>query len=191
MIFSKTEIREIAIATLVLAFAFGNTIGGGIGGYIEALVVVLIAFLPHELLGHKYVAQRLGADAEFRMWPTGLLLAAAGSLLGFVFAAPGAVYFSPKVRGDFAWTVHRFTKREVGMIGFAGPAVNLVIGTVSAVAGFLTGTTLLTYVAMFSFFLAFFNLLPFGPLDGQKVMAWDKRIWIVAIAMAAIGYFIL
>ena len=188
MKFSRTEIRDIIIATLVLAFAFGSVLGGGIGGYEEAIAVVLIAFLPHELLGHKLVAQRMGAEAEFRMWPTGLLIALAGSFIGFIFAAPGAVYFSPTARGNFAWTVHRFGKKEVGMIGLAGPAVNLVLGTVSAAAAFLTGIGLLTDVAMFSFFLAFFNLLPFGPLDGQKVMQWDWRIWAAAIGLSAVGY---
>ncbi len=191
MKFTRTEVRDIAIATLVLAFAFGNVLGGGLGGYQEAIAVVLIAFLPHELLGHKLVAQRMGAEAEFRMWPTGLLLAFMGSLVGFVFAAPGAVYFSPVARGQFAWNVHRFTKKEVGKIGLAGPAVNLIIGSVAAFAGFATGMKLLSDVAMFSFFLAFFNLIPIAPIDGQKVFEWDRRIWGVSIAAAAAGYLLL
>jgi len=188
MKFSKIEIRDITVASLVLAFAFGNSINAGLGGYLDALAVVLIAFLPHELLGHKLVAQKMGAAAEFRMWPTGLLIAAMGSLFGFVFAAPGAVYFSPTVKGDFAWTIHRFSKREIGKIGLAGPVVNIVIGALSAVAFAFTGFALLGYVASFSFFLAFFNLIPIAPIDGQKVFEWDRKIWAVAIALAVIGY---
>jgi len=183
MKFSQTEVRDIIVSTAILAFAFG-----GINGFPEALMVVGIAFLSHELLGHKLVAQRLGAEAEYRAWPTGLLIALAGSLVGFVFAAPGAVYFSQTARGGFAWTVHRFSKKEVGMIGLAGPVVNIAIGIASFLLFSVTSISLLARLASISFFLAFFNLLPFGPLDGQKVMQWDRRIWATAIGLSAVGY---
>jgi Zn-dependent protease len=37
--------------------------------------------------------------------------------------------------------------------------------------------------------LALFNLIPFGPLDGAKIMSWDKKVWLVAIIIT-IGLFI-
>jgi Zn-dependent protease len=35
-------------------------------------------------------------------------------------------------------------------------------------------------------FLAVFNLLPIGNLDGSKVLTWNVGIWIATIAVAAI-----
>ena len=35
-------------------------------------------------------------------------------------------------------------------------------------------------------FLAVFNLLPIGNLDGSKVLTWNFGIWLVTIAIAAI-----
>lgn len=188
MKFSRTEIRDIIISTAALAFAFSFP---DIGAFPEVLFVVGIAFLSHELIGHRFVAHRLGAAAEFKAWPTGLLFAvlmavATGGRI--VFAAPGAVYFSPTVKGDFAWTVHRMGKREIGLIGVAGPVVNIIIGFAALALFVISGFGLLLSLMRISLFLAFFNLLPFGPLDGQKVMQWDWRIWAAAIALSAVGY---
>jgi len=186
MKFSNQELCDIALATLVLAFAFRSY-----GGMLVALLTVGVSFLTHELFGHKWMAQRMGAQAEFRAWPLGLLLAVLGSFVGFVFAAPGAVYFSPIVKGRFAFTVHRLSTKEVGMIGLAGPVINIVLGGLSLAALFYTGIDLFGAAAYINFFLAFFNLLPIAPLDGEKVFSWDWKIWLVAIAVSAAGYFLL
>jgi len=186
MKFSEREIKEIAISTAVLAFAFG-----GISRFFEALFAVGLGFLAHELIGHKLFAQRLGAEAEYRMWPLGLLLALVGSLVGVVFAAPGAVYFNPIVRGPFAFTVHRFTKKDVGLVALAGPAVNMALGLAFFALSFYAFQGLFLFAAYISFFMAFFNLLPLPPLDGSKVIAWSLPAWAVSIAIAAAGYLLL
>ncbi|MEM5814446.1 MAG: site-2 protease family protein [Candidatus Aenigmatarchaeota archaeon] len=186
MRFSEREIKEIAVSTAVLAFAFG-----GLSRFFEALFVVGLGFLAHELLGHKLFAQRLGAAAEYRMWPLGLFLAVIGSLVGVVFAAPGAVYFSPVVRGPFAFTVHRFTKKDVGLVALAGPAVNIALGLVFVALSHYASQGLLHFAAYVSFFMAFFNLLPLPPLDGSKVIAWSLPVWAASILIAAAGYLLI
>jgi Zn-dependent protease len=40
-------------------------------------------------------------------------------------------------------------------------------------------------------FLALFNLIPFGPLDGGKVFIWSKAVWLAAFAAAFAGTFLL
>ena len=50
-------------------------------------------------------------------------------------------------------------------------------------AGIFFAAYLLSPLSIFSFammvniWLAVFNMLPIPPLDGSKVLAWDKRIW--------------
>ena len=34
--------------------------------------------------------------------------------------------------------------------------------------------------------LAVFNLIPFGPLDGRKVFVWNKAVYFGALAVAAL-----
>jgi len=195
MKFTKEEIKEITISTVVLSLAFSIAFLGienlSLESFLLSLFVVGGAFVAHELLGHKLFAQKFGASAEYRMWPMGLLFALVSSFFGFVFAAPGAVYFSPVVRGRFAFTVHRLTKKEIGIIALAGPAVNIALGAIFFGLSFFALRETFLFGAYISFFLGFFNLLPLPPLDGSKVMAWSIPAWAVAIALAGLGYALL
>ena len=182
-IFSKIELRDLAISSAVLAFVLG-----GIGGFLPALVIVALVFLSHEIIGHKLVAQHYGCFAEYRMWPAGLLLGLVTSIFGFIFAAPGAVYISPVTKKKFAFSIVHLTKKEYGIISIAGPAVNIAMGIALLGINFIWPSGFLTLAAQFSAFLAIFNLLPIPPLDGQKVMSWSMIAWIIAIAAAACIY---
>ena len=186
MTFHKQEIRDIILATAVLSFAFG-----GLSKFFEALFAVGIAFIAHELIGHKLVAQKFGAEAEFKAWPLGLLLALVTSFFGFIFAAPGAVYISPVIKGKFAFTLHRLTEKEYGIVSLAGPAVNIILGALFFFAGNYYQLGLLLFAARISFFLGLFNLIPIDPLDGAKVMRWSMPIWLVSILLAGAGYVLL
>lgn len=185
--FSRTELRHILLALTVLTIAFGIALGGGIGAtplsFLTSLLLAVIAvptgFLLHEL-GHKVVAQRYGCWAEFRAYTYGLFLALVTSFLGFLFAAPGAVMIGGYI-----------DRRQNGRISAAGPLVNLVIGgSVMAVwflllvadlnvrifAG-LSALGLAQGVAFINLLLGTFNMLPFPPLDGSKVLRWDLRVY--------------
>lgn len=185
--FSKTEVRDIAISTAVLAFAIG-----GFSGFLIALFVVGIAFIAHEVLGHKILAQHFGCFAEYRMWPMGLMLALLSSLTGIIFAAPGAVYISPIVRKRFAFRVVRLSKRQVGLIGLGGPFVNIALGLafIPLISMPFYGD-LFYLAAKISLFFGVFNLLPIHPVDGAKVFEWNKFVWFASFATAAAGYLFL
>ncbi len=188
MSFSKRELRDLVISVLVLTFVFSRfdlTILPTI-----ALVVVLV-FVLHEL-GHKFMAQRYGCSAEYKMWPMGLILGIVTAFLGgIIFAAPGAVMISPYSKKKFAFRVVHLGRKEIGHIGLAGPAVNLVIGFVSLILLFLYSHNLFFLISQISFFLALFNLIPFGMLDGRKIMNWNKYIWGASIVLAVLGYIFL
>jgi len=193
--FSSREVRDLLVAWLALGVAFGiffaggpNVLAVGPGAVILlgiSLLTAGVAFLLHEL-AHKVVAVNYGQIAEFRADYSMLFIAIMSALLGFIFAAPGAVH-------------HRgyLSEREHGHIAIAGPVVNLVLAVVfvpiyAGGVGLNVGllATLGQLGIIVNLFLAAFNLVPFGPLDGKTVIAWSKPVWLAAFAGSVVLTFV-
>lgn len=190
--FGRQEIVQILIAMAVLTIAFSfafapspplGYLGQVIANLPLAFIAIATAFFCHEM-AHKYVGQRYGYWSEFRMYPLGLLIALfLGIFAGFVFAAPGAV----QIFG-------RPTQEEEGKISMAGPTTNLLLGIVFfSIFTVSTGTVriLSFYVSYINVFLALFNLIPFGPLDGLKIFNWNKGMWGILIAICVVLFLML
>ncbi len=189
---NRREITDLLISWITISIAFAwiqvNVFSpNGVTDLAQALITMLVAvgtgFVLHEL-AHKYVAIHYGAHAEFRAWREGLILAIVLAVtVGFVFAAPGAVY----VLGN------RITVKQNGIISLAGPVTNLAIvlvfglllGILHPAKGLVLDTIL--SVMHVNFFLAAFNMIPIFPLDGSKVFVWSKGAWLATIGVAAAG----
>ena len=196
MRFSRIELRDLAICWLALGFCFSlqylvperdvpyQQSLARFAVYLGvALVGIGTGFLFHEL-AHKGVAQRFGYHAEFRMWKLGLLIAVAAALLSFgkfFFFAPGAVYTS---------TYKTPRPGEEGLISAAGPATNILLaGCFYLLAVGPDRADIWNVVGLFGFqvnlWQVAFNLVPFPPLDGVKILRWNKAAW---TAMAVLSW---
>lgn len=184
------ELRDLVVSALVLALAFGIALSGGFRAFQQpgilvlviglAFVAVSLGFVFHEL-GHRLIARKFGYFAEYAMWPMGLMVALGFSLFGFVFAAPGAVMIYSRAT---AWGTSSPSREKVGLISLAGPATNISLAVIFQVLDFVEPALLFTLGAHINTWLALFNLIPFGPLDGAKILKWNKGIWLVSIAVA-------
>ena len=198
MRFSARELLDFAVAWLALGLAFAlffdSFLGVGLRAtllsgdpnallspaVLRALALSLltagVGFLLHEL-AHKVVAQRFGQVARFRADYGMLFLAVASAFAGFLFAAPGAVYH----RG-------RITERQNGLIALAGPVTNLALAVCFAPLA-LVFSGFLGLVGVFgvgiNLLLAGFNMLPFGPLDGRKVLSWSVAVFALTFVVSA------
>jgi len=148
-------------------------------GLAIATIIFAMGFILHEL-AHKYVAQRYGLWAEFRVNTMGVIITALSIVARFGIIAPGAVVIS-----GFA------DKDRVGLTAVAGPIVNLIITFVVLAGLNAIPSSSFLYApivggAAINAFLALFNLIPVAILDGKKVYAWNKKYWGAMFAIALV-----
>jgi Zn-dependent protease len=190
--FSRIEITHILISMGVLTLTFGLVfsrnniyyafVGNGFNfellpfGLGLAFLGIFTAFFFHEI-SHKFMAQKFGLWAEYRMFSQGLILALIfGIFTPFVFAAPGAVMFMGGAR-----------EHETGRIAMSGPLINIIIAGVTYILYMFVFFESAILAPIFAFicsinaFIAFFNLLPIGPLDGVKILRWNATVWILML----------
>ena len=194
---SKKELIDITKAWLVLSVAFAFAFSGMslISGVFSidrifsfsflsligvSLVTAGLGFLLHEL-AHKFVAQRYGCVAEFRAFDEMLYLALGlAVVVGFIFAAPGAVMISGSI-----------TRRENGLVSAAGPLTNFILGIIFLGLG--TIFPQLAWIFLIGFhinlWLGLFNMIPFGNFDGIKIFHWSIPVWLLMVAFGVFFVF--
>jgi Zn-dependent protease len=179
MAFYKSEVIQMLISVFTISLAFSL---GFLVSFPLIFLTVGLGFILHEM-GHKLVALRFGCKAFYKMWVEGLVLAIIFAIATggrFIFAAPGAVYiYKPGL-----------TRKENGLISLAGPMTNVLLAFIFF---FLMLTPALQEVGAWGYrinlFFAMFNLLPFPPLDGSKVITWQPSVWFIVMAVAAVLFF--
>jgi len=206
---SPFERRDLLIAWFVLGVAFTLGITGGLSlitnyskisvesliiTFIVSLIAVGLSFVLHEL-AHKFTAMKFGYWAEFRKNTQMLIIAVViAAITGIIFAAPGVTLINTAGR--------EMTKKENGIISIAGPLTNLVLCIpffIILITGYLLSTAatsvmslpgFLYYLGMIGFqvnaMLAFFNMLPVGPLDGKKIFKWNPVVFTVVIVISLV-----
>ncbi len=212
-----SELIELLIAYVVLTVAFGMVISGGYQRLsTEAFIVsglgVGTGFLLHEL-AHKFTAQRFGYRAEFKLSMQGLFFTIITAMFGFIFAAPGAVVISGRAynpsnpyeygagrpEDDEYWdrlSSHSKVNRPELYISIAGVVTNVLIAAffigvirLNLVNGILLDAAY--YGMWINIVLAAFNMIPFGPLDGAKVLRANPLVWAVFGLPVIFGWLLL
>ena len=139
-----------------------------------------LSFVAHEI-AHKLTAQNKGLLAEFRIYPLGAVITAITALpiIPIKVIAPGAVRI-----------VGPATTRDMGIIALVGPITNIILAIIFLIARSAIAFYPLRYLASLNAFLAFFNLIPFPPLDGQKVLTWSITTWAITFTLSLALLFI-
>ena len=178
--FSPKELKHLAVGALLV-------MGVGLSMFsivkpnpliLASLAFVLtLSFLLHEL-AHKLMAQRYGLWAEFRLTLSGALITLVSMLLPlFKIISPGAVMIAGHA-----------TKDTVGKTALSGPLTNIVLSIIFIGATLNTSDTLFYTIAIFgawiNAFIAVFNLIPIGMMDGLKIFGWNKAIWLGTFAIS-------
>ena len=180
--FSPKELKHITVAALLvvgIGFSiglYGNYFGGFLFEWTWVMmavfaVIMAASFLVHEI-AHKVMAQKKGLWAEFRLTTWGAVLTFASIFLPFRMIAPGAMMIAGSPNGD-----------EIVKISLAGPITNIIFSSVLFVFAFAiipSAFGMLIFAAYITAFMAVFNLIPFGVLDGYKIFSFNKKLWALA-----------
>jgi Zn-dependent protease len=191
---SPKELKHIGIAAaLVIGIGFSiglyATLLPGFAGFnfiwtlpmMAVFAVIMVAsFLTHEI-GHKIIAQRSGLWAEFRLTTWGALLTFASIFLPFRMIAPGAMMIGGTLQ----------KKDDLVKISLAGPITNLIYSCMFLGLAFTLPVpfawgSMLLFAAYLNAFMAVFNLIPIGILDGFKIYSFNKKIWALAFVPSAL-----
>jgi Zn-dependent protease len=192
--FSPKELKHLALGTLLvigisLSFGFGALEQEDWTVVLSALAIVItLSFFTHEI-AHKFTAQRRGLWAEFRLTVWGAILTSISIFLPFKIISPGAVMISGPASMD-----------EIGKISIAGPVTNIVLSTAFLGLTFVPSSDpwlswIFAIGAFFNAYIALFNLIPLGILDGFKIFHWNKTVWALAFAVSILltvisGFFV-
>lgn len=197
MSFSNYEKEQLKESIGILTIAFTLALSNGLVPVMNepsilltklplAFAAVMTGFLLHEL-AHKWMAQQYGCWAEYRGNKNGLYFALMMSVFGFLLAAPGAVMVSGNI-----------TNRQHGIIAAVGPLTNIAITIVAFPFYIFTANIdiwivgeLARFLIIINLILAGFNMIPVQPLDGSKIIVWNKAAYfgiVGGIITLAIAY---
>lgn len=155
---------ELLVAVTAVFAVFAGSFAWTITpvGAVKLFLLAFVIYVPHEL-AHKFVAEYYGFPARFKINPMFLALTLISAIpyMPLKFIVPGAVQ---------VYVYSGYSKSIDGKISAAGPLVSVALGFVALLAE-------LRWLAMFSGWISLFNLLPFGPLDGRKVLSWSPPVW--------------
>jgi Zn-dependent protease len=180
---SPKEIKHITVAALLI-IAIGFSIGL-YGNYFDGFnpawtwtvmavfaALLAISMLTHEI-AHKVMGQKKGLWAEFRLTTWGLVLTLGSVFLPFKMIAPGAMMLAGSPNSD-----------DIVKISVVGPVTNIIFSTALLGSAFAVGSnvfaSVLFFAAYINAFMALFNLIPIGILDGYKIFSFNKKLWLLA-----------
>lgn len=183
--FSTKELKHLAVGTL-LVMGVGASVylfDFPLAAVASLAAVLTLSFLLHEV-AHKIAAQRQGLWAEFRLTPFGALITLISIFAPlFKIISPGAVMIAGS--GN---------KEIIGKTALAGPLTNIILATLFLIVGsvfrMINFNWVVAFVAFFAAwinsFIAVFNLIPVGIIDGYKILRWNKILWALSFSASIV-----
>ena len=210
---NRKEIIAILLTTLILAFviSFNPMQTETLKIFLYSLLFVFLIILVN-LIAKKVMSFYLDSEIEIGLWeferfgvrkhqhfktnfPAGAFLPVISKLILFpinsfvwmaslIFDVKVKTYRSAKRHGLYSFS--EMTEEHIGLIAFAGIAINLAL----AVVGYLINQP---DFSRLNIYFAAFNMLPMADLDGNKIFFGNLSLWSVlcVIIFVALAYAII
>jgi len=162
------------IFSLVLSFpTFEN--------FFTYLILSFFFFFLH-YYAHLLTSKFFGLKIKFEVLPKFTSTSFFISLLFSLFKIPFKILIPGKI-DIYAYKFRlrkKITFEEVGAISFAGPFINSLI----AIFCWLFSFPLSDLILKTNWLIAISTLLPFGELDGTKILFWKKWLWFLFFSIS-------
>jgi len=204
---NKREILIIPLIIIIIAFSVNLSLSNldWWDAIPSTLLAVAIVILVNVFI-KKLIAYRLDSEIEMKIWeigkfgylkdkhakkpfPIGAFFPLISKIIlfplkSFVWMASLVFDIKPRIyRGAKRFGLYTFsevTEYHLGLIAASGIMVNLIM----AVVGYFLGFPLF---ARLNVYYAFFNMLPFSELDGNKIFFGNRILWAFLASLVLIG----
>lgn len=197
---SHEELRDLILSIVALGFAFTLALFGGsntfsyvldpgfIPNFLLVTVIVGLSIVAKEM-AQKGTSRALESHATYHIWSPGVIIAILSSFLGIVFAAVGGMKLASEYTERAGrWQIN-LSPKQMGIISSIGPLMSLSIAMSLLMLSPLSPTfglerNLFFLSAEINALIALFSMVPFGPVDGNKVLRWSITIWLFIAVMS-------
>ena len=179
-----SEMWHLAAAVLgisIVWFIQALTRGAPLMLFPLLFAVTAVSILGHEL-SQKLVCKKLGLEATFKAWGSGILLNLLLGIVGGFFPAFGSTYIK-----QIDW-YYRPKEDKTGIMFAVGPLVSLVFAFVFWDLSAFSSQELLVSSGRTGYILnlmiTVFNLIPVQAAggfvwDGKKILKWKRNSWLL------------
>jgi hypothetical protein len=185
--FSSWELTVMIASVVLLAFAYlvAKDIDLLRGDMIVTYVIVAgVATVLHDIT-HRYVAWKYKAVSEYKFWGLGTIAMFATSwLFGLVYALPARTIING---------ADKLTKKQQAIVYLSGPSVSLILAIIFLLIMLAGGAfrTIGLIGCSMNILSAAYSLMPFDPMDGNKVYKWRKLTWVLIFLPLLAFYLVL
>ncbi|MBN1792358.1 hypothetical protein JW826_01615 [Candidatus Woesearchaeota archaeon] len=173
--FSKSELFQMSMTSLVAAFGLTISVGWGffnlieeqslINYFVNFLIVAMMIFIS--ILVHttaqKIVALKLGYRSEYGYWLNGFLISTFVCFItfGFIpFFFTGSVWTEDVQKLRMGRFRYRVMQKDLGYISFAGPMASMAIAIILSFVYVVTENPLLFAIIVTNLLIALYSLIP-------------------------------
>ncbi len=181
--FSSVELLVIVAGSLLLALSYVIAKKAAFGPENIAIFLVagVVAVVAHDI-AHRYFARKYKVVTEYQFWWLGaIIMFVTAMLFGVVYALPARTIINNPGSMD---------RKGLGVIFLAGPLVSFGFAVFFLLLSLLGGVWLKVGMLGVSMNLlsSVYGLMPFDPMDGNKVYKWGPAIWAVAFVPILVIY---
>ena len=190
--FSPEETKGLALSIIVLSFAIGFNdgtatfqLGHWLLNFLDCILVITLSILVRET-AHRIFSIRSGHKAEFKVWPVGLGIALAASVLSYgklPILVYGGFLLSYVPRQRLGYFRYGLSFGNMATVAMWGNLSSLLLALFFKIAYTIVPNPLIKLAILVNIMMACLNMLPIPPLTGSVMFFASRTYYIFALAL--------